>query len=254
MYAYIKLSGRFNESFLPWQSETLNWKAIRHQFKFTVVMASIDFLDYFYFGILMIMGGSFGTKDSVVNLALQQTSAIIYYMFVGISQTGVVYVANSVGEQHPNKAKNYGQVAFYVVYAIVALFILLFILFGQNWVELWVVEPETQLYTLKVFNLYTFIKLPGTALVWASLITLKGCEKQRLAAITAVIIDYFVGLPAAWLLAFKFDMKVYGIWLSVTMIAWILGINYQIQIWRLDWEDVIHKAQKEISKSSKKLE
>ena len=62
------------------------------------------------------IGGSFGTKDSVASLVMQQTSAIQYLMFIAISITGTIYVANSVGEQHPSKAKSYGLVGFYVIY------------------------------------------------------------------------------------------------------------------------------------------
>ena len=116
------------------------------------------------------------------------------------------------------------------------------------WVKLWTVEPETELYTLKLFNLYAFFKLPGDALTSASLITLKGCGKQGPAAIAALICYYFVGIPTAWVLAFNFDLKVYGLWLGLSIGAWVLGINYLIQIWRIDWPKVIKDALNELNK------
>jgi len=67
IYIYIKKSGKFEQTFIPWANETLDKTGIKKQMKFTIPLAGVTYFEFIYFEFMMIMAGMMGTEQAVAH-------------------------------------------------------------------------------------------------------------------------------------------------------------------------------------------
>jgi len=214
IFIYILNSDTFKETFQKWQSDTLELRAMWRQVKFTVGLALINFLDNFYFEFMSLLGGTFGTKDAVANIAVHETSAIGFIFSLGVSLTLMIYIANSLGEGNPNKAKNYGIMGYILILIFGGMLMILIIGFKQPWANFWTGDPDVKAYLLKILMLYAWAILLADAINHGSLAILKGCGKQMASSLGITLFFYCLSLPLGLYLAYFEEMAVIGLWVA----------------------------------------
>ncbi|PHU04149.1 MATE efflux family protein ALF5 [Capsicum chinense] len=142
------------------------------------------------------------------------TEAIAYTISYGLSAAASTRVANELGAGNPNKA-THAMVVTLKLCVLLALIVDLTLYFGHNvWAGLFSDSNEiinkfaTVTPLLLISFLFDFFQgiLSGVA---------RGCGWQHLAMCINLATFYFIGMPIAALLAFKFNLHAQGLWMGL---------------------------------------
>ncbi|XP_060214058.1 protein DETOXIFICATION 18-like [Lycium barbarum] len=212
---YVFFSKRFSQI---WRDGLLfvSFHDILINLKLALPSAAMICLEYWSLELLVLFAGLMPNSETTTSLIAisVNTEAIAYMVSYGLSAAASTRVANELGAGNPDKAKH----AMVVTLKLSVLLVLIVdsaLFFGHNaWAGLFTDSPEiikkfatmTPLLLISfVFDLFQGI-LSGVA---------RGCGWQHLAMCINLATLYFIGMPIAGLLAFKFNLHAQGLWMGL---------------------------------------
>jgi hypothetical protein len=71
---------------------------------------------------------------------------------------------------------------------------------------------------------------------------LRGCGKQTVGAVVAMVGFYVVTLPCAYALAFPGNLKQEGLWIGLTIGYIFVSVLYVLVVWKLNWKQASDTA------------
>ncbi|XP_049402161.1 protein DETOXIFICATION 18-like [Solanum stenotomum] len=212
---YVLLSKRFNHI---WR-DGLSFEPFHHiltNLKLALPSAAMVCLEYWAFELLVLLAGlmpNSGTTTSVVAMCVN-TQNIAYMISYGLSAAASTRVANELGAGNPDKAKHAMFVTLKLS-VLLAIAVDLALFLGHNaWASLFSDSAEiinkfaSMTPLLLISFVFDFIQgiLSGVT---------RGCGWQHLAMCINLATFYFIGMPIAGLLAFKFNLHSQGLWLGL---------------------------------------
>ncbi|MCD7448874.1 hypothetical protein HAX54_046968 [Datura stramonium] len=212
---YVLFSERFSHiwrdgfSFEPFYYVMIN-------LKLALPSAAMVCLEYWAFELLVLLAGLMPNSETTTSLIAMSvnTEAIAYNISYGLSAAASTRVANELGAGNPNKAKH-AMVVTLKLSVLLALLVDLALFFGHNvWASLFSDSAEiisifaTMTPLLIISFVFDFFQgvLSGVA---------RGCGWQHLAVCINLATFYFIGMPIAGLLAFKFNLHAQGLWMGL---------------------------------------
>nr|XP_016511301.1 PREDICTED: protein DETOXIFICATION 18-like isoform X1 [Nicotiana tabacum] len=211
---YVLFSKRFSHirpngfSFEPFHHILTN-------LKLALPSAAMVCLEYWAFELLVLLAGlmpSSGTNTSVVAMCVN-TQNIAYMISYGLSAAASTRVANELGAGNTDRAKN--AMVTLKLSILLAIVVDIALGFGHNaWAGLFSDSTEiihkfaSMTPLLLISFVFDFIQgiLSGVT---------RGCGWQHLAMYINLATFYFIGMPIAGLLAFKFKLHAQGLWLGL---------------------------------------
>ncbi|XP_016511301.2 protein DETOXIFICATION 19-like [Nicotiana tabacum] len=212
---YVLFSKRFSHirpvgySFEPFRHILTN-------LKLALPSAAMVCLEYWAFELLVLLAGlmpNSGTNTSVVAMCVN-TQNIAYMISYGLSAAASTRVANELGAGNTDRAKN-AMVVTLKLSILLAIVVDFALGFGHNaWAGLFSDSTEiihkfaSMTPLLLISFVFDFVQgiLSGVT---------RGCGWQHLAMYINLATFYFIGMPIAGLLAFKFKLHAQGLWLGL---------------------------------------
>ncbi|TYI96359.1 hypothetical protein E1A91_D01G066500v1 [Gossypium mustelinum] len=204
----------------------LSFESFRHvptNLKLALPSAAMVCLEYWAFELLVLLAGLM--PNSEVNTSLiamcVNTEAIAYMITYGLSAAASTRVSNELGAGHPIRAKNAMGVTLRLS-ILQALAVVLALAFGHNiWAAFFSNSPS-------IIN--QFASMTPLLLISITIDSFQGVLSgvargsgwQLLAMWVNMGTFYFIGMPLACLLGFKFKLYAKGLWIGL-----ICGLSCQ---------------------------
>ena len=160
----------------------------------------------------------------------------IYYMCIGIANTFRTNLGNIFGEENIQKAKSTSQV--YILYVIILTLIIngCFELFCEKIAFIYCGGNEKNIPdVMKGFRIYYLDTLP-TLLLYSLNSILRFLNKQNLVNNVTVIIFPILVFLNSIILAFGFDMRIWGLFWSFPVTQTLILVFFLYKISTIDWE------------------
>ncbi|KAL8032102.1 hypothetical protein ABFX02_13G072600 [Erythranthe guttata] len=208
-----------------WEGFTLeSLSYVYSNLKLALLSAAMVCLECWAFQILVLLAGLMpNSKISTSLIAMcVNTEAICYLVAYGLSGTVSTRVANELGAGNTNRAKRAVAVTLKLT-VVIALCVVLALCFGHNiWARAFSHSPVViNAYASMVPLLAVSVSFDFVQAVLSGVV--RGCGWQHLAIFIYLGAFYFIGLPIAALLGFKFNLHAKGLW-----IGFICGLSAQM--------------------------
>ena len=182
------------------------------------------------FQIATLMAAEFGT-DAVAAHAIALNLASISFMVpLGISIGVSARVGNLVGALRPADAQRSANIAIVMGAGVMAVAAAIFVLGRDALPRLYNGDPVVVALTAAILPIAAAFQLFDGVQVVAGGV-LRGMGRTRPLAVIHFIAFYMIGLPVAWLLAFRAEWGVTGVWwglclglasVAVGLVLWVL--------------------------------
>jgi len=251
LFIYIKKSGKFEETFIPWDNEeAFNKEKLKKQIRFTLPMAGVTYFEFIYFDFMLFIAGTLGTRQVVAHLAIAQTSTMNFFMQLGVSITAMSLIGNALGEKNIQKAKDWFTKCLHT--GLITCFIVMgcLFIFKRKWYGLWATEPKTLEVILGACYIYIFGMLPLDSVMNAMLAVLKACGMQDFVNKWTLLGLYCIGCPLTLILIFIFDLQVRGLWLGFFVPFFMMSVMFAWAIYNITWKEVVAEIHARLKESS----
>ncbi|KAK9688883.1 hypothetical protein RND81_09G018400 [Saponaria officinalis] len=213
---YMRSAKKLEKTWGGFSRKSLSFYHISTNIKLALPSAGMVCLEYWAFEILVFMAGLMPNSETSTSLIAicVNTEAIAYTFTYGLSAAASTRVANELGATRPSKAKH-AMVVTLKLSVILTTAILLSLGFGHSiWASLFSSESDI----IKEFASMTpficisiFLDSIQGILSGVS----RGCGWQHLTMFINLGTFYGIGMPVAWLLAFKFKLYAKGLWIGL---------------------------------------
>ncbi|XP_021896705.1 protein DETOXIFICATION 19-like isoform X1 [Carica papaya] len=212
--AYVKLAKRLAHTWEGFSWESL-WLIVPY-FKLALSSAVMVCLEYWTFEILVLLAGLMPDSEITTSLTAMcvNTHAITYMLTYGLSAAASTRVSNELGAGNPGQAKNAMIVT--LKFSVMLCVLLTVILgFGHRiWAAFFTDNPSIITGFASLTPLLAISIALDTIQGVLSGVT-RGCGWQHLAVCINLVMFFFVGLPIAGVLGFKFKLYVKGLWIGL---------------------------------------
>jgi len=168
------------------------------------------------FAFAVIMIGWISPKAQAAHQIALSIAAVTYMMASGLSAAASVRVGNQYGLKNVQGVRIAGFSAFIVVLVFMGLMAMSFILL-RNWLPTFFTK-DTEVIGISstLIIIAAFFQLSdGTQVV--GLGALRGLKDVKIPTIITLIAYWVIGLPMSYLLAFKFNFGVEGVWYGLSL-------------------------------------
>ncbi|TYJ01643.1 hypothetical protein E1A91_A13G168300v1 [Gossypium mustelinum] len=228
---YVLFANKFQNTWTGFSLESFRY-IIRNS-KLALPSAAMVCLEFWAFEILVFLAGLMPNSKITTSLIAicVNTENIAYMITYGLSAAGSTRVSNELGAGNPNRAKHAMTVTLKLS-ILLALVVVLTIALGH---DIWpgffsdshsIIKKFAQLTPLLIVSI-VIDAIQGVLSVIDAIQGVlsgvaRGCGWQRLAVLVNFGAFYFIGMPIASVLGFKFKLHVKGLWIGL-----ICGLSCQ---------------------------
>lgn len=199
------------------------------------------------FSSAALLAGWIGTKEQAAHNIAISLASLTYMAAVGISSSAAIKVGKAYGRNNRSETRDAGFSAIVLAMVYETFTCLIFILAGSVLVDLYIDEPEVFPIAVKLVAIAGIFQL-SDGIQAVALGALRGLKDVNIPTIIALFSYWAIGIPAAYLLAFKtkiFDSSLsfleqikpygtfigvegiwYGLTLGLTLSAILLSIRF----------------------------
>jgi len=251
LFIYIKTSGKFDETFVPWDNnEAFGKEALIKQVKFTLPMAGVTYFQFIYFDFMVILAGMLGTQQVVAHLTVSQTSSSYFFLVLGLSITSMSLLGNALGERNIQKAKDVFTKCIHLSYILCMIIMLGLSIFKKQWYSLWTTDPETLNLIFTTHIILILGILPLDSALNSMLAVLKACGKQKTINKWTLIGFYCIGVPVTIALVFGLHFEVPGVWFGFFTAYLFMGIIFVRETIIINWKEVVDEIHSRLKSTS----
>ncbi len=229
LMAIIKKSPRM-KPFDP----TLNYRKIDFPMMRRLLAIGIPAgFQYFFevsaFAASSIMIGWMGTVALAAHQIAMNVASITFMVAMGISSAATIRVSNAVGRQDIHGTRTAGFSAALLCAGFMAAAGLFLILLRSFLPTLYISEKAVIDISASLLVIVAFFQISdGTQTV--ALGILRGMTDMKIPTLITLVAYWLMGLPSGYFLAFKLDMKIYGVWygllIALTASALLMMIRF----------------------------
>lgn len=183
------------------------------------------------------MAGYISVEATAVEIILVGLSALLFMIPLGISFAASACIGSAIGENNVVKAKQYAKLIIKIGLTISFICITLLITFRRQIAEFYTEEKGIVELTASTIP-FMSISFVVDALMGVSQGIVRGIGKQSIASIASAFAYYAIGIPSCYLLAFKADLGLKGIWLGMPIGLGTLCGLYALIIIKSDWHEI----------------
>lgn len=231
-----------------------SFTGFREYFKIAVPALIMNCLDAWNGQIVNFCVGFLNDPVQEKGFTLLNSFSLILFMFpFGLSMSSSIIVGKYVGKYSPLKAQIASRMILTFVYffAFVMAIIILSLRSYIPYIFSKDVEIVSLLQKLICFLIF-YIFIDYLTATYSGIY--RGCGRQKISALAIFLSFYMISLPLVYLLAFKFKMGVYGIWISFCIGNLTLFICYSlIHKFKTDFNTICHETKNRIEKDKEMI-
>ncbi|KAG7835558.1 hypothetical protein KL942_005096 [Ogataea angusta] len=215
-----------------------NWKRAITLAAPSVLMIEAEWLA---FEILSVASSRFGTASLAAQSVVSTTCVTIYQIPFAISVAASTRVAWFIGSASKDAAKKVTRAAFLVA-AIFGVFnASVLATFRYNIASLFSQDPKVIQLAGRVLIIGAIYQVNDVvSCVTAGI--LRGQGRQYIGGWLNLFSYYCVALPVAFLLAFKFRLELFGLWIGMVIALFFVSVCQSYFVITSDWESIIRMS------------
>jgi len=207
----------------------INFPMIRRLLTIGIPAGFQYFFEVGAFAASAIMVGWMGTMPLAAHQIALNLASISFMVAMGISSAGTIRVSNAVGRKDVVGTRVAGFCATFLCMVFMASAGLIFILFRFFLPALYLSDPAIIEISANLLIIVAFFQISdGTQAVGLGI--LRGITDMKIPTLITFAAYWLMGLPCGYLLAFKFNMGIYGIWygllISLTASATLMMLRF----------------------------
>ncbi|GMI63645.1 DETOXIFICATION 18 [Hibiscus trionum] len=211
---YVVLAKRFEQTWTGFSFQSFRF--VLANLKLALPSAAMVCLEYWAFELLVLLAGLMPNSEVTTSLIAMcvNTETIAYMITYGLSAAASTRVSNELGAGNPRKAKSAMAVSLQLS-VLLALAVVLALAFGHN---VWAASFSNSASIINQFASMTPLLLISiTVDSFQGILSgvARGIGWQVLAVWANLGTFYFIGMPIAGLLAFKFNLYAKGLWIGL---------------------------------------
>jgi len=200
-------------------------------------------LQYFFevsaFSASAIMIGWMGTTALAAHQIALNIAHISFMVAMGISSAATIRVSNAVGRQDIHGTRMAGFSAAVLCALFMASAGLLFILFRYFLPTLYISDKAVIDITASLLIIVAFFQISdGTQAVGIGI--LRGITDMKIPTLITLVAYWVMGLPSGYILAFGFDMGIFGVWYGLLISLTASGLFMMMRFHAKSKKAVIH--------------
>jgi len=173
-------------------------------------------LELWCFEIIALMAGRLGANQLAAHNVVVNMASMTFMVPLGIAMGATTRVGNQIGARDPEGAQRSAWVALGLATVVMCVFALSFILLRRVLPAIYVTDAAVLALAASIIPIAAAFQVSDGTQVAASGV-LRGMGATRAAAGINVIAYYVLGLPMAWLLAFRLDLGLAGLWWGLAL-------------------------------------
>jgi MATE family multidrug resistance protein len=191
------------------------------------------------FSFAAIMMGWIGAVPLAAHQVTINIASTTFMVALGVSLAGSIRVGQHIGAHRPRAMRRAALGAYVLAIAFMGVCGLLFITAPRFLIGLYTSDPAIHALGVQLLLYAAAFQVFDGAQV-AGVSVLRGAAETRPAMIAAAIGYWVVGVPLAWLLAFRTPLSGSGIWAGLTaglaVVAVMLALRVRALLWRAPFE------------------
>ncbi len=221
MIGYIYRSSRFQQYRLPWKGP--DWSVIKKILKLGIPSGMQWFFEVGAFVGATVMIGWIGQEERAAHQIAISLASITFMFVIGFSAGAGIRVGNALGRHDWVNVRRAGNAGLMLAMGFMVISAITFILARNVLPQLFLdADPASQEFAnnAEVLRLASYLMLiaalfqlfDGGQAVAAGI--LRGIQDVQIPTLITLIAYWGVALPAGYVLAFIFDLGLYGVWYS----------------------------------------
>jgi MATE family multidrug resistance protein len=163
------------------------------------------------FGVSSIMIGWLGAKSLAAHQIAINMASVSYMMATGLSAAATIRVGNQLGKNDIPTLRKVAFSIFMMVVIFMSTFALIFILGRHYLPSLYINDGEVLSLATSLLVIAAFFQISDGVQV-VGLGALRGMSDVKIPAFITFVAYWVIGLPVGYVLGFKFDFGIQGIW------------------------------------------
>lgn len=214
-YIYMLSHKELKAIFKKMRNEKLEKEQLRSLFAIGIGPAVQYIFEVAAFTVAGFMCGWLGKVTFAAHGVALSIAAFTYMFASGISGASSIRVANFKGLNDGDNLRKAGQTGFGLAAGVMCFFALLFLLFNHTFTSLFSEKPEVTglaselLLVAALFQLFDGLQVVGLGI-------LRGLSDVKIPTVLALTAYWLIALPSAWVMGFKYDLGVYGVWFGLS--------------------------------------
>lgn len=229
---YVMRNEKFKQFDVNFHFRGLDFKIIKKILRLGLPSGFQYFFEVGAFSFAVIMIGWIGANELAAHQIAINLASISFMAVLGISQAASIRVGNAMGEQSVFKIRKAGFTGIFLGASIMSLAGLTFILLNNFLPTLYIDDEAVISIASRLIVIAALFQLSdGTQAVGIGV--LRGLTDIKGPTIITFVAYWIISLPIAYLLAFKFNLGVDGVWiglligLTASAILLTLRFNYK---------------------------
>ncbi|KAF9133355.1 hypothetical protein BGW39_009952 [Mortierella sp. 14UC] len=209
--------------------------------------------EWWAFEVVSLAASYLGTVALAAQSVVVQTSGLLYTVPFGISIAASNRVGNLIGLGDARSAKVAARVsiALSIMFGMVNSTML--IVFKDRWGRLFSDDVDVVATVAMVLPLVALFQISdGLAGVGGGV--LRGVGLQHLGAYLNLVAYYLVAFPVGYLLAFKLQWGLKGLWSALCVALWMVGLGELFVIFKTNWQAEVVKCKERNDALAKRTE
>lgn len=208
---YILFNARLKPYFKQLSKVAFNWKEFVLLSKISFPIGCQLILEAGAFGFTAIMSGWLGTNEIAAHQIALNLAAITYMAATGLSAAATVRVGNELGKHNYISMKKAGSSAFIMVGIFMSINAFLFIALRFYLPTLYIKDAEILRLSSALLLITAFFQL-SDGIQCVGLGNLRGLGDVKIPSFITFIAYWIIGIPIGYILAFKLNLGIEGIW------------------------------------------
>ncbi|QLL33450.1 hypothetical protein HG536_0E03610 [Torulaspora globosa] len=215
-----------------------NWKKMLSLALPGILMVETEFLG---FEILTVFASHLGSTSLGAQSIVSTVASLAYQVPFSISVSTSTRVANFIGASLYKSCIITCKVSLLLSFACSSFNMLLIFNFRTQIAKMFSTEPDVVDLVISALPVLAFMQL-FDAFNASTAGCLRGQGRQKIGGYINMIAFYCIGLPMAYLLTFRFNMNVSGLWLGITCALIMMSVCQGFAVFHCDWLEIIRAA------------
>ena len=222
---YIFTSKSLRKYATALKSAVIDKSSSKHLYNMGYPLALQTFMETSTFTASTVMVGWLGAVSLAAHQIAMTISQLFFMMLLGLSSATSVLISGAYGKQNVNDIKGYAINGYILSLLFSATTCVIIYIFRYNVIGMFTDSPEvTGISVSLLFVLFTYQFGDCLQLIFSN--SLRGIQDVRPIMAMAFISYYLIAIPAAYLLGFKTEMGIIGIWAGFPIGLTIAGLFY----------------------------
>jgi MATE family multidrug resistance protein len=171
---------------------------------------------------------------------------------LGITVASANRIGNLLGSHQPDQARISAWTAITLTILLSSLCGALIVSFRYAWANLYSKDPEVINIAVQLLPITAFFQFCiATSMICGAI--LRGQGRQMYAAMIRLLGVYAIGFPIGWLVAFRLDMRLPGLWLTFALAMFAIMLLELMVIIKSHWIKIAQQSRERVHREEQRI-